>query len=107
MATKRLVIRIPIRVTSFDAKTGETLNVSTYTKQTQLVKFVQLQTKKYGDSATFNAKVLYNRKQDYFNEFDFNSAAEFNEKIAPCIERQLLKELLNTNVLPEEYVSGI
>lgn len=107
MKSKRLVLRVPIRVTTLDAKTGETMNVSTYTKQTQLLQFVQSQTKRYRDSATFVARVLYDRKQDYYNEFEFTNATDFNKKIEPCLERDLLKQLLKDKALLPEYVQGL
>lgn len=106
--TGRLVLRIPIRVTTFDNESNETVDSSTYTKQGQLAKFVQSQTKKYSKrNVTFTAKILYNRKDDYFNEFNFTSLEDFESKLAPCIERPLLKELVKNKVLPKEYVSGL
>lgn len=91
----RLVLRIPVRVTVFDAETDETIVSATYTKQNELAKFVQSQVKEYGNKNTwFVARVMYDRKQDSYNEFVFTDVADFKEKLEPCLEKQLLKELL-------------
>ena len=105
---KRLVLRLPIRVTVFDAKTDETIVSGTYSKQSELAKFVQLQVKEYrGKNVAFVARVMYDRKQDSFNEFIFTSLADFKEKLEPCLERPLLKELLKDGMLVKDYVQGL
>ena len=110
MATKqkRLVLRIPIRVTVFDTETDETISSATYTKQNELAKFVQSQVKEYGNKNTwFVARVMYDRKVDSYNEFAFDTFSEFKEKLEPCLERALLKELLKDGMLVKEYVQGL
>ena len=108
MVAKRLVLRIPIRVSTLDAKTGETIDNSTYTKQTQLLKFVQSQTKKYRNKdVAFVARVMYNRIESVYNEFEFDSAEDFEQKLAPCLERPLLKDLVKDGLLSKDLVSGL
>lgn len=105
---KRLVLRIPIRVSVIDNETGATLSTSTYTKQRQLADFVQLQVRENrGNNVSFEAKVLYNRKLDYFNEFGFKNFKEFQEKLEPCLDRGLLKDLLKDKMVVKDYVQGI
>lgn len=104
----RLVLRIPIRVTVLNAQTGETIASATYTKQKPLAEFVKLQVKENGGKNTWlMAKVMYDRKQDSYNEFAFDTFKEFQEKLEPCLERQLLKELLKDKMLVKEYVQGL
>ena len=110
MATKqkRLVLRIPIRVTVFNAETDETINSATYTKQKPLSDFVKSQVKENrGKNAAFVARVMYDRKQDSFNEFVFTSYTDFEQKLEPCLERPLLKDLLKDGMLVPEYVRGL
>lgn len=104
----RLVLRIPIRVTINSKKTGETLETSTYTKQTPLGQFIQLTTKEYGNkNVTFTARVMYHRTKDSYNEFEFTDKADFDRKLEPCLERSLLKDLLKDGMLVKEYVQGV
>jgi len=104
----RLVIKIPIRVSILDAKTGETVSTSTFTRQGQLSDFVQLRIRENRENnVRFEAKVLYNRQQDYYNEFEFKTFKEFKEKLDGCLERELLKDLLKDKILPKEYVQGL
>ena len=110
MATKqkRLVLRIPIRVTVFDAETDETITSATYTKQNELAKFVQLQVRENrGKNVGLTARVMYDRKQDSYNEFVFTTFTDFQEKLEPCLERPLLKELLKDGMLVKDYVQGL
>lgn len=105
---KRLVLRIPIRVTTFNAETDETINSATYTKQKPLADFVKSQVKENrGKNVGFVARVMYDRKQDSFNEFVFTSYADFEQKLEPCLERVLLKDLLKDGMLVKDYVQGL
>ncbi len=104
----RLVLRIPIRVSVIDNKTGDVVTSSTYTKQRQLSDFVQLQVRENrGNDVTFEAKVMYDRKQESHNEFRFKNFKDFQEKLEPCLERQLLKELLKDKMVVKDYVQGL
>lgn len=108
VARPRTIIKIPIRVTVLDAKTGETVSTSTFTRQRQLSDFVQLRVREKRENNTkLEAKIMYNRQLDYFNEFSFDTFKEFKEKLEACLEKPLLKDLLKDKILPKDYVQGL
>ena len=40
-------------------------------------------------------KVIY--KEDYYNEFDFDSPEDFLNKVLPCFEKELLEHIYETD----------
>lgn len=104
----RLIIRVPVRVTTFDVEKNETVDVSTYMMQSKLLQFVQSQTKKYAKkNVTFTARVLYHRTKGVFNEFEFTDAEDFQRKIEPTLERGLLKDLKRDGYLAKDSVENL
>lgn len=104
----RTTVRIPIRVSVFDANTLKTITTSTFTRQTQLSDFVQLKLREYrGKDVAFEARVMYNRKEDFFNEFQFTTFKDFKEKLEPCLEKELLKDMIKDKTMPKEYAPSL
>jgi hypothetical protein len=49
-------------------------------------------------------KVTYSRDQDSWNKFEFTSMADFDKKLAPCLELDLLKELEKSGMLDKRHL---
>lgn len=101
MTTKaKELVRIPITVSFYD----ENNKVAHYASSNIKTKIRTLTSSLLAKNANLRmeCKVLYSKKQDSWNKFEFNSMADFDRKLNPCLEIELLRELLKDGMVDKK-----
>jgi len=100
------LIRIPIQVGFLRDDSEKMDSSTTFTIERELIANLQLKlAKKSKNSKPLAAKVWYNKRKNIYNLFEFETLEEFKQKLAPCLERRLLQELLKDGSLSKRYVT--
>ena len=98
-------IRVPITVKLFDEKTG---NVVFTASSAVKSKIKNLTSEALAQNEDLNVlgecTIMYSRKQDSWNQFAFLSIEDFDEKIAPALELNMLRELKSAGMLEKKYL---
>jgi len=98
-------IRVPITVKLFNKEKGEMISSASSAVKSKIRNLTSdnmWQNRNVDVRGT--ATVMYSRKEDSWNAFDFNTMEEFDEKIAPILELSMLKELKSAGMLEKGYL---
>jgi hypothetical protein len=72
-------------------KNGQRVQRRTFKSKTRVFNFVQVSLASELNVDGGTVRVIYDGKNDYWNEFDFETLAELKDKMAPCVEAKLLQ----------------
>lgn len=101
---KPRAIRIPINVTFYDKETGRQVVTHLSTIKTK-IRRVTADTLAQNANCRMECKVTYSKEQDSWNRFEFTTMADFDKKLAPCLEIEMLRELEKTGMLDTKHMT--
>ena len=98
-------IRVPITVKLFDDKTNELIFSSSSAVKSKIRNLTSEALAQNQDRMVRgHCMVMYSRKQDSWNAFNFYTIDEFDEKISPVLELNMLRELKTAGMLEKKYL---
>lgn len=98
-----MILRLPIHVTLFDEK-GRQIQRFSSTKKSQVrLRVHGLSTGKRRSWAYGTCRVFYNRPNDFWNEFRFNSLTQLEAGLTTVTEKPLI-DFLGEDI-PEQYLT--
>ena len=100
-------IRVPITVKFISNKTGKMTWSASSTIKSKIRNMTSDALAQNGslEDSTIEVTVMYSRKQDSWNKFNFETIEEFDEKIAPVLELDLLRELRGSGMMERKYLA--
>lgn len=101
--TSSRIIRIPISVMAYDLGSGEVVDKAQSNVRSRAKAAVEkiLQNHK---NVRVEVKVLYSKSKESWNKFDCRTIEEYEEKLKPCLEIDLLRELKKTNMIDAKHL---
>lgn len=100
----KITCRIPIKLSIFDVQNGKMVFYTSSTVKSKIVSnlcvfLAQNRSLEWVGSC----KIIYNKTDDYFNEFEFSTITCLNENISICTETNFLNDLLKDGTLDKTY----
>lgn len=101
----RSFVSVPLKLVVKERETGKTVKQSTVRTKTKLLSNYTLAKKEYTDcDHVFECEVMYNKKLDVWNRFEFKSTTELTDILKMNLEIEFLQELLKCGFLEKRFL---
>lgn len=96
-------VRIPITVTFYEPETRRQVLTHTSTLKSK-IRSLTADAQRQNANCIMECKATYSKDKDSWNKFEFTSLVDFDNKLAPCLEIDMLKELMRDGMLDKKHM---